>query len=199
MEIYRTLPQQIAAHLRQEVLSGKLKSGDPLREIEISERFGVSRGPVREALRKLTQQGLVVLEPNKGVRVAQSPSASVRPLIVDLRRTIETFVLNSSFDQITEDVLKTLESILSDIKIACEQEDTNALVEHDLRFHKTIIECHEDAELFAVWEPIMIRMLMHYDRLSNLMDSYLEHKNIVDAIREGDKYKAIEAIRDNIQ
>ena len=49
MQIYRTLPQQIAAHLRNEVLSGQLKPGDPLREIEISERFEVSRGPVLEA------------------------------------------------------------------------------------------------------------------------------------------------------
>ena len=72
-EIYRTLPEQIAARLRQEVLSSKLKPGDPLREVDLSERFGVSRGPVREAFRQLTQQGLLVLEPNKGVRVAQNP------------------------------------------------------------------------------------------------------------------------------
>lgn len=199
MEIYRTIPQQIAAYLRNEVLSGKLKPGDPLREIEISERFGVSRGPVREALRKLTQQGLVILEPNKGVRVAQPPNANVRPLIVDLRRTIETFALKNGFEGMTDNTLKTLETILADIKEACEKEDTAALVEHDLRFHKAIIDCHEDAELFEIWEPIMIRMMMHYGRLTNLMDSYLEHKNIVDAIRDDDKDKAIKALRENIQ
>ena len=63
-QLYRTLPQQIAALLRQEVLSGKLKPGDALREIEVSQRFDVSRGPIREALRQLTQEGLLVLEPN---------------------------------------------------------------------------------------------------------------------------------------
>ena len=199
MEIYRTIPQQIAAHLRNEVISGKLKPGDPLREIEISERFGVSRGPVREALRKLTQQGLVVLEPNKGVHVAPTPNASVRPLIVELRQSIEIFVLNTSFEHITDKVFASLESILADIKEACEKEDTAALVEHDLRFHKAIVECHEDTEIFEIWEPIMIRMMMHYDRLTNLMDSYLEHKTIVDAIREGNKENAIQALRDNIQ
>ena len=199
MEIYRTLPQQIAAYLRHEVLSGELKPGDPLREMEISERFEVSRGPVREALRKLTQQGLVVLEPNKGVRVAPYPSASVRPLVVELRCTIETFVIESSFEQIVDAGLTKLDSVLADIKQAFETEDTTALVEHDLRFHKTIIDCHEDAELFALWEPIMIRMLMQYGRHSNLMDSYHEHEAIVDAIRAGDKNETIKALRNNIQ
>ena len=199
MEIYRTLPQQIAAHLRNEVLSGKLKPGDPLREIEISERFDVSRGPVREALRKLTQQGLVVLEPNKGVRVAPSPNEKVRPLIIELRRKIETFVIDSSFDQIVDTALKDLEAILKLIKLACEKDDTMALVEHDLQFHKRILDCHEDPELFAIWEPIMIRMLMHYDRHTNLMDSYHEHEAIVDAIRDGDKDAAMSALQSNIQ
>jgi GntR family transcriptional regulator, rspAB operon transcriptional repressor len=199
MQIYRTLPQQIAAHLRSEVLSGKLKPGDPLREIEISERFDVSRGPVREALRKLTQQGLVVLEPNKGVRVAPSPNKNVRPLVIELRRKIETFVVESSFDEIVDTALSNLEAILKDIKFACEKEDTMALVEYDLQFHKTIIDCHEDPELFAIWEPIMIRILMHYDRHANLMDSYNEHKAIVDAIRDADKDAMITALIANIQ
>lgn len=199
MQIYRTLPQQIAAHLRNEVLSGKLKPGDPLREIEISQRFDVSRGPVREALRKLTQQGLVVLEPNKGVRVAPSPSERVRPLVVELRRKIETFVIESSFNQIMEIALSDLEAILKDIKFACEKEDTMALVEADLQFHKQIIDCHQDPEVEAIWEPIMIRMLMHYGRHTNLMDSYHEHKAIVDAIRDGDKKAAVNALQANIQ
>ena len=101
VEIYRTLPEQIAARLRQELLSSKLKPGESLREIDLSERFGVSRGPVLEAFRQLSQQGLLVLEPNKGVRVAQNPSGEVRPLVVELRRKIETFVLDSIFERIT--------------------------------------------------------------------------------------------------
>ena len=159
----------------------------------------MSRGPVREALRTLSQQGLVVLEPNKGVRVASSPSAEMRPLIVELRRKIETFVVENSFDQITSKAVKTLDKLLENIKVACETSDTTALVEYDLAFHTTIIDCHEDAELRAIWEPIMIRMLMHYGRHTNLMDSYYEHKRIVDAIRNSDKAETIKALHNNIQ
>ena len=198
-EIFRTIPEQVAARLRHEVLTGKLKPGDALREIEVSERFGVSRGPIREALRQLTQQGILVLEPNKGVRVAPNPDVRFRPLIVDLRRTIETFALDNIFDQFTADDIDLLESILGDIQEACEQGDASALVEHDLRFHRAIIQSHGDKDLVALWEPIIMRMLMHYARLSDLMESYLEHKRIFDAIRDGNKKEAIKALQANIQ
>lgn len=198
-EIYRTLPEQIAARLRQDVLSSKLKPGDPLREIDLSERFGVSRGPVREAFRQLTQQGLLVLEPNKGVRVAQNPSVEVRPLVVELRRTIERFVLESIFEKITEADIKLWDEILADIRQACERNDVDALTEHDLRFHQAIIQSHDDKDLFALWQPIAMRMMMHYTRLDDIMDSYGEHERILDAIRAGDRAAAVEALTANIQ
>ncbi len=198
-EIYRTLPEQIAARLRQDVLSSKLKPGDPLREIDLSERFGVSRGPVREAFRQLTQQGLLVLEPNKGVRVAQNPSVEVRPLVVELRRTIERFVLESIFEKITESDIELWEEILADIQRACELNDVDALTEHDLRFHQAIIQSHDDKDLFALWQPIAMRMMMHYNRLVDIMDSYREHERILDAIRAGDRAAAVSALTANIQ
>ena len=198
VEIYRTLPEQIAARLTQEVLSSKLKPGDPLREIDLSERFGVSRGPVREAFRQLSQQGLLVLEPNKGVRVAQNPSVEVRPLVVELRRKIESFVLDSIFERITEEDLEDWNGILVDIKMACEASDVDALTEHDLRFHRAIIQSHDDKDLFALWQPIAMRMMMHYNRLDDIMESYREHERILDAIRAGNKRGAIKALVDNI-
>ncbi len=197
--IYRTIPEQVTARLRQEILSGKFQPGQPLREQEISERFGVSRGPIREALRQLTQQGLLVLEPNKGVRVAQYLSDAVRPLTVELRRKIEIFVLDSIFQQITAADIVAWEAVLTDIRWACEQGDTAALVDHDLRFHQAIIQSHDDKDLFALWEPIALRMLMQYNRFGDLMESYREHKIILDAIRRGDKAAALAALEANIQ
>ena len=199
VEIFRTLPEQIAARLQQDILGGQLKPGDPLREVDLSERFGVSRGPVREAFRQLTQQGLLVLEPNKGVRVAQNPSVEVRPLVVQLRRTIEVFVLESIFNRITDSDIDTWQAILNDIKSACESNDLNALTDHDLRFHQAIIKSHDDRDLFTLWQPIAMRMMMHYNRLDDIMDSYREHKRILDAIRARDRRAAIEALSTNIQ
>ncbi len=199
IEIYRTLPEQIAARLRKEVLSHKLKPGDPLREADLSQRFGVSRGPVREAFRQLTQQGLLVLEPNKGARVAQNPSVEVRPLVVQLRRTIETFVLASIFDRITESDIGRWEAILAEIHRACLSNDVDALTDCDLRFHQAIIQSHDDKDIFTLWQPIAMRMMMHYTRHGAIMESYREHKRILDAIRRGDKSGAIDALYANIQ
>jgi len=198
-EIYRTLPEQIAARLRREVLSSRLKPGDPLREVDLSQRFGVSRGPVREAFRQLNQQGLLVLEPNKGARVAQNPSVEVRPLVLQLRRAIETFVLASIFERITEHDIAVWAGILADIKIACESNDLDSLTECDLRFHQAIIQSHDDKDIFTLWQPIAMRMMMHYTRLDDIMDSYREHKQILDAIRAGDKKTALAALEANIQ
>lgn len=198
--IYRTIPEQIAEHLRQEILSGKFRSGQPLREQEISERFNVSRGPIREALRQLTQQGLLVAEPNKGVKVADTLGPDVRPLVRQLRVQIETFVLDSIFDDIAGELLAELEGILADIKTACQENDTSALVGHDLRFHTAIIQSHPVHDVFVIWQPIVLRMLMQYHRFGNdLMDSFNEHKRIIDAIRAGDKAAALAALEANIQ
>ena len=197
--IFKTIPEQIEEHLRQEILSGNLKAGQPLREQEFSERFGVSRGPIREVLGKLTQQGLLVAEANKGVRVAEQPSEAVRPLLVDLRKSIEVFVLNSVFDSITKADIKSWEQILAQIKQACKKKDVAQLVESDLRFHSAIIQSHDDKDLFALWHPIALRMLMHYERLGDLMESHSEHKAILDAIKAKDKKAALEALKVNIQ
>lgn len=198
--IFHTIPEQIANRLRNDILVGNLKPGQPLREKEISESFGVSRGPVREVFRQLTQQGLLVTEPNKGVRVAHQPSAAVRPMVVEIRRTIEVFVLESIFENISRAQITRLEGILADIKEACEKGEADALVEHDLRFHRAILQFYEEDDLVNLWQPIVLRMMIDYQRFGDdLMESYYEHEIIMDAIRRGDKEAAILALRENIQ
>ena len=185
--IHRTIPEQIAERLRTDILTGRLEPGMALREQEISGRFGVSRGPVRDAFQQLAQQGLLTTEPNKGVRVAPQPSMAVRPLVAELRRTIELFVLATIFDQITEADIAVWSAILNDIEDACRRADKAALIEHDLRFHRSIVQSHDDREFYLLWQPIAMRMLMQYWRFGdNLMQSHEEHKAILEAIQRGD-------------
>lgn len=195
----RTLPEQIAQHLRWDIMAGRLKPREQLREQEISTRFGVSRGPVREVFRQLSQQGLLITEPNKGVRVASQPSETIRPLIVNLRLQVEIFVLENIFESITEEQIASWDHILSEIQFACQQGDVASLIENDLHFHEAILKAYEDEDIVRLWHPIVLRMMIDYHRHGDLMESYYEHKRILDAIRVGDKEAALAALRDNIQ
>lgn len=197
--IFHTMTEQIASRLRQRILSGDLESGQPLREKEVSDWFGVSRGPVREVFQQLSREGMLVAEPNKGVKVAQKPSGPIRDLLVKLRVEIEIFVLDSIFDELTAEDVKTLELILANIKTACEGNDMGTLLEHDLHFHRSIIQSHDEKDLFSIWQPMALRMLIQYNRLGDLMESYHEHKRIFDAIKNGNKEATIEAIKANIR
>lgn len=197
--IFHTMPEQIAVRLRYSILSGELESGAPLREREVSAWYGVSRGPVREVFRQLTQEGLLVAVPNKGVKVAEKPSGPVRALLVKLRTEIESFVLDSVFDEITQEDITQLEKILEKIRQACLKDDMGALLEQDLNFHRAIIEQHDEKDLFSIWRPMALRMLIQYNRLGDLIESYHEHKRILDAVKKGDKAAALKALEDNIQ
>ena len=103
----------------------------------------------------------------------------MRPLVAGLRRDIECFALDALFDSITLADLALWEAIVADIRAACERKDIDALVEHDLRFHRALILRHGDHDIFALWQPVVMRMMMHYTRFTDLMDSWREHRRIL--------------------
>jgi len=197
--VHRTIREQIADRLRRDVLSGALGSGAPLREEALAQRFGVSRGPIRDALIQLTQEGLLVAKPNCGVRVREAPGAEIQKLVVDMRRRIEALALRQGFRRIADEGLPRLEGIVDAIKTACEEEDLPSLVEHDMAFHRAIVEMAEDDDLVAIWMPIVVRMMLHYSRHEDLMESYREHVAVVDAIRAKDRRVAVAALKENFQ
>ena len=107
--------------------------------------------------------------------------------------------MESIFDRITAADIAELEGILSDIERSCEASDLESLTEYDLRFHQAIIQSHDNKDLFTLWQPVAMRMMMHYTRLDDIMESYHEHKRILDAICSGNKAQALRALEANIQ
>ena len=195
----QTIPEQIVERLRKDILSETLEEDAPLREKELSERFGVSRGPVRAALQQLAKEGLVVAVPNVGVRVAPHPNDEVRPVVIQMRRIIEEFTLNRVFDRITPDIIRHLEEILDKLRTACEQGDIQALQEHDRTFHRILVDLYGEKRLFMIWHSMFTWMIFRYGRHKDLMESYREHREILEAIKKGDKEKALELLKGNIQ
>ena len=200
--VYRSIPEQIVEQLRLEIMTGQLDEGTPLREQELSARFRVSRGPVRDALLKLGQDGLVTARPNAGAAVAARPNETIRPLITDIRRRIEGFALTSIFAGFEAARFSRLEAllgrILSQIRGACESGNVRALVAGDVHFHEAIMTSYGDPDLLALWRRVIMRMLMRYDRFNDLMDSFAEHRSIYAAMAARDEQAALRALHANI-
>ena len=200
--VYRSISEQIVEQLRLEIMTGEFGEGTPLREQEVSARFGVSRGPVRDALLKLGQDGLVDARPNAGATVAARPNESIRELITDIRSRIEAFALSSTFAAVDGAQLGPLErrlgDVLGQIRSACEAGSVRDLVAGDVHFHEAIMASHGDPDLLALWRRVIMRMMMRYDRFSDLMDSFAEHRRIYEAVVARDEPAALAALRANI-
>ncbi len=197
--VFRTIREQIADRIRADVISGRLAEGTSLREQTLAQQYGVSRAPIRDALLQLTQEGLLVAKPNCGVRVGSASNEEIQPLVIELRRKIEVFALRKVFSELTEADVDRLDETVQQLRTACENEDLAEVVHHDMALHRYILEATGNADLLAIWLPIVSRMFLHYSRHRNMMESYSEHAAIVDAIRQRDRKAAIEALTDNIQ
>jgi DNA-binding GntR family transcriptional regulator len=191
--------EQIVSHLRTEVLTGQLSGGERLREQHLAERLGVSRGPIRDALLQLTNEGLLVAQQNRGVHVRETPGAAIRPLVVNLRRQLEVFALESIITDVTAHDLEFWRANLHSFHAACKRQEMSGIVEHDIAFHRSIIERVGDDGLTAMWLPVVTQMMLPYSRHKNLLESYREHRNILHAIEAGDRALAVEYLQQNIQ
>jgi DNA-binding GntR family transcriptional regulator len=201
--LIRGLREQIAGQLRDDIMSGRIEPGARLSETKLAERFGVSRGPIREALVQLTNEGLLIGRPNCGVIVAPSAPDSIRELVLPIRRTIEIYALRLFFDEINEDDFRNWDEILRRIEQACRQKDTLASAEADIAFHRSLLVRAGQPDLLAIWQTIVARLRLHFRqahmRQKDSMALYREHKSIVDTFRSGDKEASVKILEENIE
>ncbi len=194
----RSVREQIVDQLRNEVLSAGLQAEQPLRESELAERFGVSRGPIRDALLQLTHEGALVYHPNRGVRVGQPVSNGLRELLISIRRQIETYALDSTFDDIQDGDHNLWGEMLSDLQRACEVGEMSQIVEQDMAFHRSLVLRTESPDLESIWLSVTVRMRLAYSRHTDLTEVYDEHSRIVDAIKRGDRAGALQRLENHI-
>ena len=195
--LVRSVREQIADTLRSEVLSGVWSNDAPMRESMLAERFGVSRGPIRDALLQLSQEGVLVYRSNKGVRVNTPPSEGERQLLQSMRREMEAFCLKRCIGELTETDDKKLEGILGDLSRACERGDLSAIADNDLALHRYLVR-RASPELEAVWLSITSRLLMDYSRIDRFDEIVAEHNAIVEAVRKRNYKAAQKALNANI-
>jgi DNA-binding GntR family transcriptional regulator len=201
--LVRSVRDQITDLIREDILGGRVPPGSRLSEARLAERFGVSRGPVREALAQLTNEGLLVSKPNCGVSVAPEPTDDVRDLVIPIRRTIETYALKLSFEGMTDRDLREWEEIIERMERACRDRDEPEVVLQDIAFHRTIIARAKQPDLFAIWQTILVRVRGHFREqvrrsgrsLGKIAD---EHRLLLQVFRKGNREAAIKALEKHI-
>lgn len=195
---YRNVREQVTDRLREEILLGKLEEGEALREISLAERFNVSRGPIRDAFLQLAQEGLVECIPNRGARVSEVWEKTLLPIMANIRFDLESFAIEELVANPSENFFEKLRRNLRSFKLACEDEDMSDVVQLDLQFHRMILRECGHAGLESVWLPLLGGMRLPYSRHTHLTESYQEHKEIADAMEQGDLKGAKAALKTNI-
>jgi DNA-binding GntR family transcriptional regulator len=192
----------ISRVLREEILTGRLQAGSRLTEAELSSRFGVGRGLVREAVQKLSTQGLLISRPNRGAVVAPEAPREIRNLIIPIRRTVELYALRLVFDDLDAADFAAWDEILGRMRDACARADYHAIAEADLAFHRRLLERAGQPDLIVIWETLVGRIRSHFRRTQKLsadaMEIYEEHRAIVDSFRGRDLAAAVRLLKEKI-
>ncbi|MBP6899949.1 MAG: GntR family transcriptional regulator [Burkholderiaceae bacterium] len=188
-------------HIRAAITDGRLKPGDRLREVELAEQIGLSRTPIREALGRLSAEGLVVNDPVRGVAVAELDYNMVTELYY-MREVLEGTAARLAAQHASEVELSILDDLCQ--QYAAAVGDEAALTACNRRFHETLYHCSHNRYLLN-----MVTVL--HDALSLLgssstlgdprrgAETLREHREVVEAIRQRDADGAERALRAHIR
>lgn len=192
MEDY-SLRSQVFQTIREDILKGKYKENDELREISLGKELGVSRTPVREALRQLELEGLVNIVPNKGAYVTGISDKDVHDIYM-IRSIMEGLCVRWATENITKEQLDELDEIIVLSSYHLEKGNLEQLTELDGRFHQVLY----DASQSRILDHVLSDFHKYVQRArgtsvkeeERAVKSIEEHKEILNAIQEKDADRA---------
>jgi DNA-binding GntR family transcriptional regulator len=199
---HASLRQRITKVLRTAIVNGHLKPGDRIVEEEVSEQLKVSRGPVREALRQLEQEGLVISYPYRGTVVLGVSQQEVEEILVPIRLTLERFAFRQVLQRLTAADLDELANLVTAMQRAAAAADLNQLAEDDVRFHELVITRSGHPHCLQIWKTIEPRVRAHFHRDAPVHPSPFElpeeHQELLDALRTRDEATVLEVLERHI-
>lgn len=194
-----SIREQIADQLRSDIISGDLAPDTKLNEQSLADRFGVSRGPIRDVLLQLSKEGLLITRPNVGASVNTMLPPKLQKLMVDVRRRIEIFAARQMMGKLTEKDFSNLEGILNRFELAFSENDFTEVTKTDIEFHRYLVERAGGDELVNLWYPVVLRMRMNYRRLDDAAHGVEEHRNILESLRNNDTKAVVASLKTNIR
>ncbi len=199
---YKPLREVIFNTIREAIISGELKPGERLMEVQLAEKMGVSRTPVREAIRKLELEGLVEMIPRKGAHVAE---VSVKDImdVLELRSTLDGLATELAAERITDDEIKELKHIYSQFVSYVEKDNLPGIVKKDVEFHDVIYRSSRNDRLITIVsnlrEQIQRFRVIYLKGYSNPREIANEHSEIIEAISTKNRELAKQVAQEHIR
>lgn len=197
MDQYLPLRDVVFRTLREAILQGELKPGERLMEIQLANRLGVSRTPIREAIRMLELEGLVVMIPRRGAVVAEISEKNLVD-VLEVRRVLEELAAELAAERIGEDALAELEKTEREFEQKLKAGDVNDIAHSDEAFHYIILQSTDNQKLLHLLQNFREQMyryraeyLKQTDQYPKLVD---DHREILKQIAKRDQKAAAQAM-----
>lgn len=198
----RSLHEHIYLTLRDDITEGRIRPGERLVELALAERFGVSQGPVREALRRLGQEGLLVTQPRRGTRVRELTLAEIDD-IFEMRAELESWAARRFVARRTPESCAALVEAFDALKEAGRAGDATAVVDRDLDLHAAICAGAGSPLLLSTWRSIIMqwrgmRTIVASQNRSDPRGTVESHRAVVASLLEGEEREAATLVREHI-
>lgn len=201
MDEFLPLRDVVFNTLRQAILTGELKPGERLMEIHLANRLGVSRTPIREAIRKLELEGLVTMMPRRGAEVAQITEKSMND-VLEVRRAMDALCAELACERITEEELERLAEACEEFEKATATGDVKLIAQTDVTLHDIIMQATGNKRLVQLINNLseqMYRYRFEYIKDFSQHERLVEeHRDIYESLLHRDKEKASQAAKTHI-
>ena len=201
MDAFLPLRDVVFNTLRQAILTGDLKPGERLMEIHLANKLGVSRTPIREAIRKLELEGLVTMIPRRGAEVAQITEKSMND-VLEVRRAMDALSIELACERITDEEIEALKVACNKFEEAVKTKDVKMIAQADVALHDIIVKATGNQRLVQLVYNLseqMYRYRFEYIKDASQHERVIEeHRIIYDSIVKKDKVTASEAAKIHI-
>lgn len=190
---YKPLGEVVFEYLRNAILAGELKPGERLMEVTIADQLGVSRTPVREAIRKLEKESFVIMIPRKGAYVADLTKKDILE-VLEIRKELEGFAAYLAAERMSLSEKESLGRVVEKFNESLLNMDKKNMIESDNEFHSLIFEATKNQRLiniiYDLHDQFQRFRLIYFNEFNNYKEIQASHKRIFDAIIKQDGSEA---------
>ena len=202
MNAYLPLRDVVFQTLREAILKGDLRPGERLMELQLASKLGVSRTPIREAIRILEQEGLAVTIPRKGAEVARMTEKNMED-VLQIREALDDLAVQVACDKMTEQQLKNLTHAKKNFETAIQTGNLSKIVAYDVEFHDIIYESTNNPKLVTMLNNLREQIYRYRVEYLKGKENYpmliKEHETIWEALKEKNKERVVDAMRNHIR